>query len=158
GVVTREGKGWRHSNVGRLLHRKSYVGEHTWGTGTTKITIPVPLLVSAQTWTRAQAAIALNVKACTGHSKHPFLLRGFIHCQFCHRTMSGITDVTNGRSYRYYRCMSFNDPARKQACPGRFLKADEVEGVVWGSLRSWILHRKEFDLALTEAVREQQQQ
>jgi site-specific DNA recombinase len=154
-IPTREGKRWRFGQVAKMLHRPTYRGVHAWGAAET-VTRAVPSLVSDETWSAAQRAIALNARASRGNSKHDFLLRSFVRCQFCHRRMTGITVTVGGADHLYYRCTGKCDPDRTAPCPSRYVSAAWLEGLIWNTLVDWIVRREDLEAALTQAVQEQE--
>jgi site-specific DNA recombinase len=153
GIPTREGKRWRFSAIAHLLHRTTYKGEHHWGVGKHRITRAVPALVSEKTWQQAQEAVRLNAKGSRGNSKHDYLLKSLVHCGLCGRSMTGITVETSGESYQFYRCTGKCDPDAPARCPGRYIRADQLEPLVWNTLADWVLRRTDLDQALADSLR-----
>jgi site-specific DNA recombinase len=100
------------------------------------IAIPVPALIDAETWDRAQAQLARNAALSFRHNvKHSYLLRCLLTCEVCGLTMYGITRPATARlpQRQYYTCHGKNclDTARTSICPSRSIKAEAIEGAVW---------------------------
>lgn len=121
--------------------------------------IPVPALVSAETFELAQARLAQNAHFAKRNTKRPTLLQGILVCRECgygcYRTT---TRTTNKRIY-YYRCIG-SDNYRHiggRVCQSRPIRADELDGLVWGEVRRLLenpaLVRSEIDRRLDAAQR-----
>ena len=100
------------------------------------IAIPVPAIVDAQTWDRAQAQLARNAKlSFRNNSKYNYLLRCLMTCAGCGLAMFGRTYVATASQpeRRYYQCHGKDCilSARPAACPSRNVKAAEIEAAVW---------------------------
>ena len=100
------------------------------------IAVPVPALVDADTWDRAQAQLARNAALSFRHnSKYNYLLRCLLTCKTCGLAMFGRTHraTTSLRERRHYQCHGKDCimSARPTACPSRNIKAEEIEAAVW---------------------------
>ncbi len=100
------------------------------------IAIPVPAIIDAQIWDRAQSQLARNaVLSFRNNSKHSYLLRCLLTCESCGLAMFGRTyGVTTGQpERRYYRCHGKDCilTARPTACPSRSVSAEPIETAVW---------------------------
>ena len=100
------------------------------------IAVPVPALVDADTWDRAQAQLARNAALSFRHnSKYNYLLRCLLTCKVCGLAMFGRTyrAAANQPERRIYLCHGKDCilSARPAACPSRNIKAEELEAVVW---------------------------
>ncbi len=100
------------------------------------IAIPVPALVDADTWDRAQAQLARNAAlSFRNNSKYSYLLRCLLTCRACGRAMFGHTYRATARQpeRRYYGCSGKDCTiaARPTACPSRKVRAEEIEAAVW---------------------------
>jgi site-specific DNA recombinase len=120
--------------------------------------IPVPPLVTEQTFALAQERLAHNAHFAKRNTKKPTLLQGILVCRecgyACYRTS---TRTTNKRIY-YYRCIG-SDNYRHiggRVCHSRPIRADELDGLVWEHVRELLedpaLVRAEIDRRL-EALR-----
>jgi site-specific DNA recombinase len=100
------------------------------------IAIPVPALVDAETWDRAQAQLAHNAAlSFRNNSRHNYLLRCLLTCETCGLAMYGITRPATARKpeRQYYECRGKDCilSARTAACPSRSIKAQDIEAAVW---------------------------
>jgi len=144
---TTRGRGERH---GRRPAREDQPAEK-W------TLIPVPAIVSEETFELAQARLAQNAHFAKRNTKRPTLLQGILVCRECgygcYRTT---TRTTNKRIY-YYRCIG-SDNYRHiggRVCQSRPIRADELDGLVWGEVRRLLedpaLVRAEIDRRLQTA-------
>jgi hypothetical protein len=64
------------------------------------------------------------------------------------------------RLTHYYRCNGQRSyvTAVFGVCPGRYLKQEWIEGLVWNELQDWILHHTNLEEIITEALQEQDRQ
>ena len=99
--------------------------------------IPVPAIVSEETFALAQARLSQNAHFAKRNTKKPTLLQGILVCRECgygcYRTT---TRTTNKRIY-YYRCIG-SDNYRHiggRVCRSRPIRADELDALVWGEVR-----------------------
>ena len=100
------------------------------------IPIPVPALVDAETWERAQAQLARNAAlSFRNNSTHSYLLRCLLTCEACGLAMYGITQKAQGNrpQRQYYQCHGKDCvlSARTAVCPSRRIRAEGIEHVVW---------------------------
>lgn len=100
------------------------------------IAIPVPALVDADTWDRAQAQLARNAAlSFRNNAKHGYLLRCLLTCEACGLAMYGITRAATTRlpQRQYYECHGKDCilSARTSVCPSRAVKAETIERAVW---------------------------
>src|SRR5215213_10192243 len=100
------------------------------------IAIPVPALVDADTWDRAQAQLARNAAlSFRNNAKHDYLLRCLRTCEACGLAMYGITRAATARlpQSQYYECHGKDCilSARTSVCPSRAVKAETIEHAVW---------------------------
>jgi len=157
GDTTREGKRWRFPTIGRLLHEPVYRGVHEWGKGE-KVTRSVPALVSETTWYAAQEALKLNTKANKGNSKHDHLLKSLVKCGFCRRAMIALHSHRYGEAQYNYRCSGKIDPELTIKCASGYPNVAWLESLVWNTLADWIVNHGDLEDALTNAMREQEQE
>jgi site-specific DNA recombinase len=150
---------WGLSSLRFIIHNPTYKGEGIVKSRYGDVTRPVPALVDAAIWERAQSALLRNRKLSRKNATHTYLLRGLITCSQCGRAYSGgsksRTYVRTGeQTQRFYRCTSqCGDAARRQGgqkCPAKILTADWLEDAVWEECRRFIRNPGE---ALDEARR-----
>jgi site-specific DNA recombinase len=116
--------------------------------------IPVPAIVSEETFELAQARLAQNAHFAKRNTKKPTLLQGILVCRECgygcYRTT---TRTTNKRIY-YYRCIGSDNYRHVggRVCNSRPIRADEIDGLVWSEVRRLLedptLARAEIDRRL----------
>jgi recombinase/recombinase-like zinc beta ribbon protein len=103
------------------------------------IPIPVPAIVSEETFAAVQARLARNTQmARRNNTTHEYLLRGLVRCGQCQLSCMGRTLPTG---YHYYICRGRTDALRAaqgQGCPARFAPARALDELVWQDL-CWIL-------------------
>ena len=97
------------------------------------IEIPVPAIVTAETFERAARRLADNKRYASRNSKVPSLLQGLAACSACgygyYRTS---TRTTNKKIY-YYRCLGSDDYRYQggRVCGNKPVRADYLDSVVW---------------------------
>jgi site-specific DNA recombinase len=97
------------------------------------IAIPVPAIVSTETFSRAAQRLADNKRYASRNSKVPSLLQGLAACSACgygyYRTS---TRTTNKKIY-YYRCLGSDDYRYEdgRVCGNKPVRADYLDTVVW---------------------------
>ncbi len=100
------------------------------------IAIPVPPIITSETFDLAAAQLARNSALSYRHNtKYTYLLRCLLTCQTCGLSMFGITRPASAKQpvRAYYNCRGKDCvmSARPRACPRRPVKAAEIEGAVW---------------------------
>jgi site-specific DNA recombinase len=119
--------------------------------------IPVPAIVSEETFDRVAQRLADNKRFASRNSKVPSLLQGLAACSNCgygyYRTS---TRSTNKKIY-YYRCLGSDDyryPGGR-VCTNKPVRADYLDTIVWdhitGMLADPHLIRTEIDKRLETA-------
>ena len=121
------------------------------------IEIPVPAIVSEDTFTRVAQRLADNKRFASRNTKLPSLLQGLAACSACgygyYRTS---TRTTNKKIY-YYRCLGSDDYRYEsgRVCGNKPVRADYLDQVVWehitGMLADPHLIRAEIDRRLDTA-------
>jgi site-specific DNA recombinase len=119
--------------------------------------IPVPAIVSPDTFDRVAHRLADNKRFAARNSKNPSLLQGMAACAGCgygyYRTS---TRTTNKKIY-YYRCLGSDDYRYEggRVCGNKPVRADYLDTVVWehitGMLADPHLIRTEIDKRLDSA-------
>jgi len=95
--------------------------------------IPVPAIVSPDTFDRVARRLADNKRFAARNSKNPSLLQGMAACAGCgygyYRTS---TRTTNKKIY-YYRCLGSDDYRYEggRVCTNKPVRADYLDTVVW---------------------------
>lgn len=102
--------------------------------------VPVPSIVSAELWERANLALDRNAHLSRRNGQDPFLLTGLLTCDVCgYKFVGGRKKNTNKegvvRLFRYYRCTarSYRTPAvaAEIGCTQRTINADLLDATVW---------------------------
>ena len=99
------------------------------------IPIPVPAIVSEETFAAVQARLARNTQmARRNNTAHEYLLRGLVSCGQCQLSCMGRSLPTG---YHYYICRGRTDALRAaqgQRCPARIAPARALDALVWQDL------------------------
>lgn len=151
---------WHPSTVTKMIRQPAYKGE--WIFGTTKrtkrrnmikpdgdryktthfnvktdesewIRVPVPAIVDAETWQRAQEQLATN-KRFAKPPQRKYLLRSMIFCGACGKRWVG--------AGVYYRC-AYADGKNKPwlpACDARKIRTSMLDEIVWDHLVAYALN------------------
>lgn len=145
-VATARGSAhWYASVVRQMLSNSAYRGELLFqtterikGTGHKKtrtrkrnrsewISIPVPRIVSDETWNLAQERLRQNREFATRNGKREYLLRRLLFCSGC-----GIRLVGQARrDRRIYRCNNADRIVGSRDCKGFSVDAGRIEQAVW---------------------------
>jgi site-specific DNA recombinase len=120
--------------------------------------VPVPALVSGQTFELAQARLQENKRFATRNTKQPTLLQGILVCRECGYACYRTSTRTSCRRIYYYRCIGSDNYRHVggRVCQSRPIRADELDELVWAEVRRLLeqpeLVRAEIERRL-EAVR-----
>ena len=119
--------------------------------------IPVPAIVTADTFQRAAQRLADNKRFASRNSKVPSLLQGLAACAACgYGYYRASTRTTNKKIY-YYRCLGSDDYRYEggRVCHNKPVRADYLDHVVWehitGLLADPHLIRAEINKRLDQA-------
>ena len=120
--------------------------------------IPVPAIVSTETFERAALRLAENKRYASRNSKVPSLLQGLAACSNCgYAYYRGHTTTSAGNKIYYYRCLGSDDYRYEggRVCANKPVRADYLDTVVWdhitGLLADPALIRAEIDKRLDHA-------
>ena len=97
------------------------------------IEIPVPALVSEESFTRAQELLYENQLRSRRRTITPSIVQGLVSCQKCGYAFSRTTTTTTTRKLHYYKCIG-SDSWRKlggPVCDNRMLRQDLLDQIVW---------------------------
>jgi site-specific DNA recombinase len=140
---------WRPGRVRNLIVTTTYKGIHEYGKrsrtkGRQTISRPVPAIVDAKTWERAQANLTAHQLFSRRSAKNDYLLRGLMKCGFCNLTYIGLANTRpNGKREFYYRCNG-NQGARGiygahgERCPSKAVKGEALEEMVWSDILEFL--------------------
>src|SRR5689334_21716921 len=85
------------------------------------IAVPVPPIISEETFAQVQAKLDANQQGASRNTRHEYLLRALVSCGAC-RLSCGVRQT--GAGYRYYLCHGRTDPlrvAQGQRCTARYI-------------------------------------
>jgi site-specific DNA recombinase len=116
--------------------------------------IPVPAIVSEETFELAQARLEENKRFSKRNTKQLTLLQGVLVCRECGYACYRTCTRTTNKRISYYRCIG-QDGWRHvggRVCQSRPVRADELDALVWGEVRELLenpaLVRDEIDRRL----------
>jgi site-specific DNA recombinase len=101
------------------------------------IEIPVPALVSEDSFARAQELLQENKVRSRRRTIEPSIVQGMVSCQKCGYAFSRTSTQTSARKIHYYKCIG-SDSWRKLGGPvcdnGRFVRQDLLDQIVWAEV------------------------
>jgi site-specific DNA recombinase len=101
------------------------------------IEIPVPALVSEDSFTRAQELLQENKLRSRRRTITPSIVQGLVSCQKCGYAFSRTSTYTSARKLHYYKCIG-SDGWRKLGGPvcdnARFVRQDLLDQIVWAEV------------------------
>src|SRR5213078_4035217 len=115
------------------------------------ITVPVPQLVSEETFAQVQAKLDANQQSAARNTRHEYLLRALVSCGTC-RLSCGARQSAAG--YRYYLCHGRTDALRAaqgQRCHSRYIPAGQLDELVWADLCALLTDPAQVTHALARA-------
>ena len=119
--------------------------------------IPVPPLVTEETFALAQARLVDNARFSKRNTKELTLLQGVLVCRECGYSCYRTSTRTSNKRISYYRCIGqdgWRHPDGKR-CASRPVRADELDPLVWAEVRRLLedpaLVRAEIDRRLAAA-------
>jgi site-specific DNA recombinase len=99
--------------------------------------IPVPPLVTEETFAFAQDRLATNAHYSKRNTKELSLLQGVLVCRECGYSCYRTSTRTSNKRISYYRCIGqdgWRHPDGKR-CSSRPIRADELDPLVWAEVR-----------------------
>ena len=100
------------------------------------IEIPVPALVSEDTFALAAQRLADNKRFAPRRTVEPSLVQGMVSCKKCGYALSRTSTRSSARKIHYYRCIG-SDAWRRLAgpvCDSRPIRQDVLDRVVWSEV------------------------
>jgi site-specific DNA recombinase len=98
------------------------------------IEIPVPALVSEESFARAQELLNHNKIRSRRRTIAPSVVQGLVSCAQCGYALSRTSTQTSARKIHYYKCIG-SDSWRKLGGPvcdnGRFIRQELLDQIVW---------------------------
>lgn len=117
---------WHTSTISHLVRNPVYYqGFAAWR----EHRLPVPALIDAETWRRAQKRVGRP-------SSLGWVLTGHLRCGYCGRRMSGIRSRVRGGIQEKYRCQSAQSEHRTRCCFG--MARTKLEARVEAKIRTWL--------------------
>ena len=97
------------------------------------IEIPVPALVSEETFEMAQELLIQNKKLALRKTIEPTILQGLVYCHHCTYSLYRTFSQTKTRKIYYYRCLGADHwrHGGKEICNQKPIRLDLVDDVVW---------------------------
>ncbi len=97
------------------------------------IEIPVPAIVSTETFGRAAQRLASNKRYAARNTKVPSLLQGLAACSACGYAYYRTSTRTTNKKIYYYRCLGSDDYRYQggRVCGNQPVRADYLDTVVW---------------------------
>ncbi|MDP6504374.1 MAG: recombinase family protein, partial [Planctomycetota bacterium] len=97
------------------------------------IEIPVPAIVSEETYAMAQELLERNKQFASRNTKKPTLLQGLLVCRECGYALYCTSTRTSTRQVRYYRCIGSDNYrfAEGRKCHSRPIRQDYLDPLVW---------------------------
>ena len=100
------------------------------------IGVPVPALVSLETFDRVQEKLARNQQCSARNNTHfPYLLRALVSCGLCRLGTTARTMPPGGQAY--YVCQGRSNALRRaqgQRCTARYIPGRALDDLVWQDL------------------------
>jgi site-specific DNA recombinase len=101
------------------------------------IEIPVPALVSEESFARAQELLQENKVRSKRRTITPSVVQGLVSCQKCGYAFSRTSTHSSARKIHYYKCIG-SDSWRKLGGPvcdnGRHVRQDLLDQIVWAEV------------------------
>jgi site-specific DNA recombinase len=131
-------RGWTYSGLVRALRNPIYKGEGEHKSRYGHAVRPVPPLVDAETWARAQAALIDNRRLSRKNAKRDYWLRGLVRCANCGGSYAGCPHHGK-RTYICTKRHGVNVRRGDEACRAKRLPAAWLEEAAWAECRAFIL-------------------
>jgi len=95
--------------------------------------IPVPALVTEDTWARVQRRLQDNKRFASRNSTDPSLLQGICACSGCGYAYYRTSTRTTNKKIYYYRCLGSDDYRYEhgRVCTNKPVRADYLDSLVW---------------------------
>jgi len=140
---------WQPGRVRNLIVSTTYKGIHIYGKrtrtkGRQTISRPVPAIVDAKAWEKAQANLKGHFLFGVRNTRNQYLLRGLMKCACCDLTYIGVANIRpSGKREFYYRCNG-NQGARGlygahgERCPSKAVRGEALEEMVWSDVMEFL--------------------
>jgi len=101
------------------------------------IEIPVPALISEESFARAQELLHENKMRARRRTITPSIVQGLVSCQKCGHAFSRTSTITSARKIHYYKCIG-SDAWRKLGGPvcdnARLVRQELLDKIVWAEV------------------------
>src|ERR1017187_3334016 len=100
------------------------------------IEVPVPALVSKETFALAQEQLEKNKRHSPRRTVEPTLLQGMLVCEQCGYALYRTSTHTSKHKLNYYRCLGSDGYRRLKGpvCTNRPIRQDYLDRCVWGEI------------------------
>jgi site-specific DNA recombinase len=100
------------------------------------IEVPVPPLVSEETFALAQEQLEKNKRYAPRRTMEPTLLQGMLVCQQCRYALYRTSTRTSKQKLNYYRCIGSDGYRRLKGsvCTNRPVRQDYLDQFVWNEI------------------------
>ena len=144
GIPTAAGTRWKPMDVSRLLHRRLYVGEYTFGDF--EDVMPCPQIVPRELYDAVQKYIAEAVERKRKRKDYNYMLTGKLKCAECGKSVCG---STSGKKHYYYcrHCKS-----------SKAIEADYLHEKVMRALDEYLTEDKVAEIAAAAYAEYQQEE
>jgi site-specific DNA recombinase len=97
------------------------------------IGLPVPALVSEETFARVEEKLAENRRFASRNTKEPTLLQGLLICGQCGYGLYRTSTRTTRRQAKYYRCLGSDGyrHLKNPPCKCRPIRVEDLDELVW---------------------------
>jgi site-specific DNA recombinase len=115
------------------------------------IEVPVPPIVSEESFAQVQAKLDVNQQGAARNTRHEYLLRALVSCGACRLACTG---RQTGAGYRYYLCRGRTEPVRAaegRRCTARYTPAAQLDELVWADLCALLTDPAQVTCALARA-------
>jgi len=102
------------------------------------IEIPVPAIVSEETYAMAEEFLERNKQFASRNTKEPTLLQGMLVCQECGYAFYRTSTRSSKQKLSYYRCLGSDSYryANGRKCRNRPIRQDYLDELVWENIIS----------------------
>jgi site-specific DNA recombinase len=123
-------------------YRKNAKSSHVVRPQSQWLKIAIPSIVTEQDQERVRACLAKNKTWAPRNVRHDYLLRTLVTCGECGWKMGCARQTSTCKRYEYfyYACERRDpvDTGRTTKCTAKRVRAEELDGVVWEAIRSWV--------------------
>ncbi|NIR87117.1 recombinase family protein [Candidatus Bathyarchaeota archaeon] len=122
------------------------------------IEIPVPAIISEETFNLAQELLHRNRQLSLRRTKEPSLLQGLLVCGECSYAYYRTSTRTSKRKIYYYRCLGSDDYRypNGRICSNRPIRQDYLDELVWSQISELLanpeLIRQEMERRIRQAL------